>query len=118
MKKRLNKQKEVSETGEILRFINYIFIIIAAIFMFLLKIDTIAFLFIIICLINLFFINLYTKKIKLKRNNKITLNQLKENGVQVIPTVEQNGIDLCLKSHEDDVKAMVLAGIPYMIVQK
>ena len=46
------------------------------------------------------------------------VNQLKENGVQVIPTVEQNGIDLCLKSHEDDVKAMVLAGIPYMIVQK
>ena len=77
MKKRLNKQKEVSEIGEILRFINYIFIIIAAIFMFLLKIDTIAFLFIIICLINLFFINLYTKEIKLKRNNKITLKQNK-----------------------------------------
>lgn len=76
-KKRLNKQKEVSETGEILRVINYLFMIIAAIFMFVLKIDIVAFLFIIIWLTNMFFINLYTKEIKLKRNNKITLKQNK-----------------------------------------
>lgn len=76
-KKRLNKQKEVSETGEILRVINYLFMIIAAIFMFVLNIDIVAFLFIIIWLTNMFFINLYTKEIKLKRNNKITLKQNK-----------------------------------------
>ena len=74
-KKQLKNKKEISETGDILRLINYIVIILISIFLFLIKRKAIAVAFLIIWLINSLLISLYTKEIKLKRGNKITLKK-------------------------------------------
>jgi hypothetical protein len=77
-KKQLKNKNEISETGDILRLINYIVIILVSIFLFLIKRKTIAVAFLIIWLINSLLISLYTKEIKLKRDNKITLKKDKK----------------------------------------
>ena len=77
-KKQLKNKNEISETGDILRLINYVFILSASIFLFLIKKESIAFAFLIIWLINSLLISLYTKEIKLKRGNKITLKKDKK----------------------------------------
>lgn len=78
MKKELKNKKEISEIGDILRLINYIVVILVSIFLFLIKRETIAVAFLIIWLINSLLISLYTKEIKLKRGNKITLKKDKK----------------------------------------
>jgi len=75
-KKQLRSKK--SKVGDILRLINYIFIISASILLFLIKKESIAFAFLIIWLINSLLISSYTKEIKLKRGNKITLKKDKK----------------------------------------
>ena len=75
-KKKLRSKK--SKMGDILRLINYVFIISASILLFLIKKESIAFAFLIIWLINSFLISSYTKEIKLKRGNKITLKKDKK----------------------------------------
>lgn len=75
-KKQLRSKK--SKMGDILRLINYVFIISASILLFLIKKESIAFAFLIIWLINSFLISSYTKEIKLKRGNKITLKKDKK----------------------------------------
>ena len=75
-KKQLRNKK--SKIGDMLRLINYIFIIVASIFLFLIKKESIAFAFLIIWLINSLLISSYTKEIKLKRGNKITLKKDKK----------------------------------------
>ena len=77
-KKQLKNKNEISETGDILRLINYIVIILVSIFLFLIKRKAIAVAFLIIWLINSLLISLYTKEIKLKRGNKITLKKDKK----------------------------------------
>ena len=77
-KKQLKNKNEISETGDILRLINYIVIILVSIFLFLIKRKAIAVAFLIIWLINSLLIPLYTKEIKLKRGNKITLKKDKK----------------------------------------
>lgn len=77
-KKQLKNKNEISETRDILRLINYIVIILVSIFLFLIKRKAIAVAFLIIWLINSLFISLYTKEIKLKRGNKITLKKDKK----------------------------------------
>lgn len=64
--KRIKNKKEVSETGEILRIVNYIFLVIAFIFLVLLHKEIIALPFVIIWLINNVLISFYTKEIKLR----------------------------------------------------
>lgn len=78
MTKKTRNQKERSETGDVLRVINYIFILIASIYMFIFRKDAFAFMFIIIWLINALFVSLYTKEVKLRRNNTITLKKNKK----------------------------------------
>ena len=75
-KKQLRNKK--SKVRDILRLINYIFIISASILLFLIKKESIAFAFLIIWLINSLLISSYTKEIKLKRGNKITLKKDKK----------------------------------------
>lgn len=75
--KRIKNKKEVSETGEILRIVNYIFLVIAFIFLVLLHKEIIALLFVIIWLINNVLISFYTKEIKLRRGNKVSLKKEK-----------------------------------------
>ena len=77
-KKQLKNKNEISETGDILRLINYIAIILVSIFLFLIKRKAIAVTFLIIWLINSLLISSYTKEIKLKRGNKITLKKDKK----------------------------------------
>ena len=77
-KKQLKNKNEISETGDILILINYIVIILVSIFLFLIKRKAIAVAFLIIWLINSLLISLYTKEIKLKRGNKITLKKDKK----------------------------------------
>ena len=75
-KKQLRSKK--SKIGDILRLINYVFILSASIFLFLIKKESIAFAFLIIWLINSLLISSYTKEIKLKQGNKITLKKDKK----------------------------------------
>jgi len=75
--KRIKNRKEVSETGEILRIVNYIFLVIAFIFLVLLHKEIIALPFVIIWLINNVLISFYTKEIKLRRGNKVSLKKEK-----------------------------------------
>lgn len=75
-KKQLRNKK--SKVRDVLRLINYIFIISASILLFLIKKESIAFAFLIIWLINSLLISSYTKEIKLKRGNKITLKKDKK----------------------------------------
>lgn len=75
--KRIKNKKEVSETGEILRIVNYIFLVIAFIFLVLLHKEIIALPFVIIWLINNVLISFYTKEIKLRRGNKVSLKKKK-----------------------------------------
>lgn len=77
-KKQLKNKNEISGTRDILRLINYIVIILVSIFLFLIKRKAIAVAFLIIWLINSLLISLYTKEIKLKRGNKITLKKDKK----------------------------------------
>ena len=76
--KRIKNKKEVSETGEILRIVNYIFLVIAFIFLVLLHKEIIALPFVIIWLINNVLISFYTKEIKLRRGNKVSLKKEKK----------------------------------------
>lgn len=73
--KRIKNKKEVSETGEILRIVNYIFLVVAFIFLVLLHKEILALPFVIIWLINNVLISFYTKEIKLRRGNKVSLKK-------------------------------------------
>ena len=77
-KKQLKNKNEISEIGDILRLINYVFIIFASVFLFLIKRETVAFSFLIIWLINSLLISSYTKEIKLRRGKKIALKKDKK----------------------------------------
>ena len=74
--KRIKNKKEVSETGEILRIVNYIFLVVAFIFLVLIHKEIIALPFVIIWLINNVLISFYTKEIKLRRGNKVSLKKI------------------------------------------
>lgn len=71
-KKRIKIKKEISETGEILRILNYIFLVFAFFFLIILDKVTIGFPFVIIWLANVVLISCFTKEIKLRRGNKIS----------------------------------------------